>query len=132
MDEEYENMSDELVAAVEAALKDRYRNGVMDSEVDFLCGAMVAAQALGHWPPPPLWVFSPMRGESVLEGQTLKDTVEVEVMRCESCNEPVPVSTYLRIGSQEWELEPAWDAERVIIHDDGICDECVVPEEVSA
>jgi len=127
MEKEYESMSEELVAGVEAALKERYKNGVVESEIDFLCGAMSAAETLGHWPPPPLWIFSSVRGDSIIEGQSLKDTVDIEIERCDWCNEGVPVSRTLLIGNQEWELKPAWVDEpgELVEHDgDRICDAC--------
>lgn len=123
-------MSDELVAGVEAGLKGRYDVGAVESEVDFLCGAMSAAESLGFWPPPPHWIFSPISGDSIIEGQELKDTVEIELERCDFCNGAVPVSRSVRIGDQEWELKPEW-GESAMLLDDGdnrLCEDCFSDE----
>jgi hypothetical protein len=66
-EQEFEPFEESIIEKIEETLKIRNNNGSTESEVDFIAGAMAALQALGFWPPPPRWVFAPMRGDSVLD-----------------------------------------------------------------
>jgi hypothetical protein len=57
---------DEIIDKVIETGKGRKRAYVLESEADFLCGAMAVMAHLGI-EPPPAWVFGIMSGDSLLD-----------------------------------------------------------------
>ena len=139
---EHEPMSEELVAAVDAALRKRYETDAVVSESDFVSGAMSAALALGYWPPPPRWVIMPMGGRSVLnerddtaESERERTVVEIPVQPCEWCNDLLLVDHHLTVGEQTFPLRDEYgDTPEALHHtDDGefVCQACLEAEAVA-
>ena len=56
----------EVLEKVEDCIKNRKDNGVLESETDFLAGAMCVLDALGETIPPH-WVMYIMSGRSVMD-----------------------------------------------------------------
>ena len=139
---EHEPMSEELVAAVDATLRERYEADAVVSEIDFVSGAMSAALALGYWPPPPRWVIMPMSGRSVLserddtaESERARTVMEIPVQPCEWCNDLLLVDHHLTVGEQMFRLRDEYGntPEALLRTDDGelVCQECLEAEAVS-
>ena len=58
---------------VRRLLMDRYANGVVRSEADFIAGAATIFQLLGRMDVPPSWIFGPMGGRPVYGTDDPKD-----------------------------------------------------------